>query len=244
MYGVSALVAGVSAAAAVSAVSRRAGERVKAIAGVAIPLVAVAVWGSLRAADAAWTRAGQPVRVGLIQGNVEQSEKWELERARAIFDDYLRLTRQAIAAGAELVIWPESSTPFLFEEDVARRRSRPRDRAGRARADSARQRSNEWRVENNRRIPEKFFNAAFLVRADGTTAGVYRKMHLVPFGEYVPLKRLLFFAGPLVEQVGPFSAGDEATLLPVRPPDQHGHLLRGRVSESGPPVRARAAASC
>jgi apolipoprotein N-acyltransferase len=58
------------------------------------------------------------------------------------------------------------------------------------------------------------------VAADGTTAGVYRKMHLVPFGEYVPLKRLLFFAGPLVEQVGPFSAGEQATLLPVG-----GHLL-------------------
>jgi apolipoprotein N-acyltransferase len=40
-------------------------------------------------------------------------------------------------------------------------------------------------------------------------------MHLVPFGEYVPLKKLLFFAGPLVEAVGPFSAGVDPTLLPV-----------------------------
>jgi len=220
VYGVSALVAGVSAAAAVSAVSRSTGERVKAIAGVAIPLVAVAVWGSLRAADAEWTRAGQPLRVGLIQGNVDQSEKWELERARAIFDDYLGLTRQAIAAGAELVIWPESSTPFLFEEDVLaadRVRAIARDAHVPILLGSD---QIEWRVENNRRIPDKFFNAAFLVRADGMTAGVYRKMHLVPFGEYVPLKRLLFFAGPLVEQVGPFSAGDDPVLLPVA-----GHLI-------------------
>jgi apolipoprotein N-acyltransferase len=40
-------------------------------------------------------------------------------------------------------------------------------------------------------------------------------MHLVPFGEYVPLKRIFFFAAPLVEAVSDFSAGDEATLLPV-----------------------------
>ena len=40
---------------------------------------------------------------------------------------------------------------------------------------------------------------------DGATAAVYRKMHLVPFGEYVPLQRLLFFAAPLVEAVSDFS---------------------------------------
>ena len=220
VYGVSALVAGVSAAAAVVATTRDPGIRIRAIGGIAIPLVAVAVWGSLRVADGEWTRAGQPIRVGLIQGNVEQSEKWELERSRAIFDDYLRLTRQAIAAGSELVIWPESSTPFLFEEDVPAA-DRVRAIARQARVPILLGSDHiEWRVENNRRIPDKFFNSAFLVRPDGTTAGVYRKMHLVPFGEYVPLKRLLFFAGPLVEQVGPFSAGDEATLLPVA-----GHLI-------------------
>ena len=220
VYGVSALVAGVSAAAATSAVCRSTADRVRAIAVAAVPLVFDAVWGSMRAADATWTREGQPVRVGLVQGNVEQSEKWEIERARAIFDDYLGLTRQAIAAGADFVIWPESSTPFLFEEDAAG--------ADRVRAIARQARvpillgsdQIEWRTEGNRRLPEKFFNAAFLVRADGTTAGVYRKMHLVPFGEYVPLKRLLFFAGPLVEQVGPFSEGDQATLLPVG-----GHLI-------------------
>ena len=48
-------------------------------------------------------------------------------------------------------------------------------------------------------VSPKYFNSAFLVREDGSTAGVYRKMHLVPFGEYVPFKRLLFFVGPLVD---------------------------------------------
>jgi apolipoprotein N-acyltransferase len=58
------------------------------------------------------------------------------------------------------------------------------------------------------------------VKADGTTGGVYRKMHLVPFGEYVPAKNLFFFAAPLVQAVSDFSAGDAATLLPVA-----GHLI-------------------
>jgi apolipoprotein N-acyltransferase len=63
--------------------------------------------------------------------------------------------------------------------------------------------------------PTTFYNSAFLVRPDGTTGGVYRKMHLVPFGEYVPLQRLLFFAAPLTEQSGTFSAGLNPQLLPV-----------------------------
>ena len=45
----------------------------------------------------------------------------------------------------------------------------------------------------------RLYNAAFLVKPDGIVGAVYRKMHLVPFGEYVPLQRLLFFVGPIVE---------------------------------------------
>ena len=59
-----------------------------------------------------------------------------------------------------------------------------------------------------RRAPEsRYYNAAFLVKPDGSTGAVYRKMHLVPFGEYVPLKSLLFFVGPIVEAVSRFQPG-------------------------------------
>jgi apolipoprotein N-acyltransferase len=69
--------------------------------------------------------------------------------------------------------------------------------------------------EIERSVPPKYYNAAFMVRADGSDGGTYRKMHLVPFGEYVPLKRLLFFAAPLVEAVSDFSPGERLALLPV-----------------------------
>jgi apolipoprotein N-acyltransferase len=237
VYGVSMLVAAVSSALAVLAVGAgpaEAGHHVQessarrpdstwrpASAGpslvaamVALVLV-VAIWGSRRVAAGDLTRAGEPIRVGLIQGNVDQGEKWDATRAGAIFQDYLAKTRQAMREGAELVVWPESSTPFYFEEDSASA-DQVRTLARQARvpilvgSDQV-----EWRVTNDRRVPDKFFNSAFLVRADGSTAGIYRKIHLVPFGEYVPLKRLLFFAAPLVEAVSDFSAGDKAELLPV-----------------------------
>src|SRR4029077_7884505 len=64
-------------------------------------------------------------------------------------------------------------------------------------------------------LPIRYFNSAFLVRADGTTGGAYRKMHLVPFGEYVPAKAGFFCAAALVEHVSDFSARVAATILPV-----------------------------
>lgn len=209
VYGVSALVAMVSAAAANVAIAPRSGRRYLPLVGAFATVVIVAVWGSDRIAGGELVRAGEPVRVGLIQGNVDQAEKWDPARATAIFADYLRMTRDAIEEGADLVVWPESAIPFTFDDDIAS-------------ADQVRALARETQTalllgsdEIVRGAPVRYYNSAFLVSADGSTAGVYRKMHLVPFGEYVPLKRLFFFAAPLVEAVSDFSPGTSPVLLPI-----------------------------
>jgi apolipoprotein N-acyltransferase len=218
VFGVSALVASVSAAVAVAFSPQRQPQKLSRgfsrfaplLAAVSLVLV-VAAWGSARVARGALTTAGTPVRVGLVQGNVDQAEKMNPDpvRARAIFDNYLRMTEHAIAQGADVVVWPESSIPFIFEDD----------RAG---AEEIRAIARDTRTpillgsdQIERGVPMRYYNSAYLVRPDGSTGGVYRKMHLVPFGEYVPLKRVLFFAAPLVEAVSDFSAGESAVLLPI-----------------------------
>jgi apolipoprotein N-acyltransferase len=218
VYGVSALVAAVSAGIATSVVDsfflrawRPSRSFAPALAVLAVVLL-VAGWGSRRAAAAEWTHAGEPIRVGLIQGNIDQNEKIDPARATAIFQDYLSLTRQAIREGAGFVLWPESSTPFRFEDDPLAA-AQIRTLAQQARVPILF--GSDQFVRGAGGAPTTFYNAAFLVRPDGTTGGVYRKMHLVPFGEYVPVKNLLFFAGPLVQAVSDFSAGSEAALLPV-----------------------------
>jgi apolipoprotein N-acyltransferase len=216
VWGVSMLVASVSAAIATHVASHRLhlgrARELTPVAVVFAAVIVVAVWGSRRAAIAEWTHAGEPIRVGLIQGNIDQNEKIDPARANGIFQDYLRMTRESIGQGAGFVIWPESSTPFRFEDDPFA--------AAQIRALARQARvpilfGSDQFVRGASGAPTTFYNSAFLVRPDGATGGVYRKMHLVPFGEYVPAQKLLFFAAPLVQAVSDFSAGEEATLLPV-----------------------------
>ena len=58
-----------------------------------------------------------------------------------------------------------------------------------------------------RDTPPRYYNSAFLVQPNGAVGGTYRKMHLVPFGEYVPFKKIFAFASPLVEAAGRFRGG-------------------------------------
>src|SRR5690606_17640638 len=158
--------------------------------------------------DGALTRSGEVVRVGLVQGNIAQEDKWNPVLAESILDRYLDMSRRAIADGAQAVIWPESSTPFFLEEDPVR--------ASRIRR-LAVETGTPFVIGSDQyeRDPQRFYNAAFLVGPDGATAAVYREMHLGPFGEYVPFRTLLPFVAPLVEAVAEFSPGLEPVLLPV-----------------------------
>jgi apolipoprotein N-acyltransferase len=116
-------------------------------------------------------------------------------------------------------VWPESAAPFMFDEDklaAAQVRGLAMDKRVSILLGS----DEIERPEHAGDLPDKYYNSAFLIRPDGTTGGVYRKIHLVPFGEYVPLRRMLFFVSPLVEAIGDFSAGTDAVLLPL-----NGHLI-------------------
>ena len=83
----------------------------------AVVLIGVTGWGARRLENNGLLNQGRPVKVALIQGNIPQEQKWDDAHAGAILNTYLTLTREASAKGAELIIWPESSTPFPFMDD-------------------------------------------------------------------------------------------------------------------------------
>jgi apolipoprotein N-acyltransferase len=225
VYGLSALVASVSTAAAYAMVdtSRR---RWIVCGVVGLTVCGTAIWGTLRIRDRALTRQGTAVRVAVLQGNIPQEQKWDPAMADAIMDRYIGMTREAIGRNAQFILWPESATPVPYEQDprrgeLIRRLAREAQVTILIGSDQFEPAAPGLPAPSGLAAPAKAppppaYNAAYLIRPDGSTAAVYRKIHLVPFGEYVPFKRLLFFVGPLVDAVSDFTPGAEATLLPVK----------------------------
>jgi apolipoprotein N-acyltransferase len=216
VYGLSALLAlaaGASAYAVVEAGARR--WMVAAITGLLI--ASCALWGLRRLSRSELLSSGEAVRVAVLQGNIEQEDKWNPALADDITNRYLAMSREALAKGATFVIWPESATPFYFEQDLLRGAAiRRLASEGNATLLIGSDQVEPIRAEDGRTKPSRrLYNAAFLVRPDGRVGAVYRKMQLVPFGEYVPAQRLLFFVGPIVEAVSDFVPGQEAVMLPV-----------------------------
>jgi apolipoprotein N-acyltransferase len=209
VYGLSALVAFVSTAAAMVALTPRPRHRLGA-AGVALLLVAVVTAGMFRIASESLVRQGEVLRVGLLQGNIPQDEKWDPAQRVRILEHYVDLSRQVLGAGAGLVVWPEASTPFFFDVDALMaapiRRLALESRTPFLIGTDTFEPAREGR-------PQRIFNSAVLVGPDGQSRREYRKMQLVPFGEYVPFKQILFFVGPLVEAVSDFSPGEEAVVF-------------------------------
>jgi len=149
------------------------------------------------------------VKVAVAQGGIDQSVKWDPENQLATLEIYKELTRQARDAGAELVVWPETAAPFFYG----------------------------WEAELSRRLDDivvsggipvifgapwydpgeggKFYNSVFHMDARGVVLGRYDKRRLVPFGEYIPLRPVLFFLNKLTAGAEDFSSGTGPALFRV-----------------------------
>jgi apolipoprotein N-acyltransferase len=177
-------------------------------AGVVTVLVLAALgYGALRLDG---QLAGGEIRTAAVQGNIEQDVKWDPAFKRATYDLYARLSREAAAESPDLIVWPETAAPFFFagEPRYQEEISALARETGAALLFGSPGREGAGK-------PASLRNRAYLVAADGELQGWYDKVHLVPFGEYVPWKRLLFFVDKLVEAVGEFSPGDGPRLLEV-----------------------------
>ena len=153
---------------------------------------------------------GNPVtRAALLQPNISQEMRWNDTNLIAIYRRMMSLTDEAIRGGAQVVIWPESTVPLSYSSTDFYRRSI--EEVSRLHDVDVILGS----IAEDPKDVNRMWNAAFLV-SSGTTIGHYDKIRLVPFGEYVPLRKMFFFAQKLVHAVGEFEFGTRDTPLAGR----------------------------
>ena len=194
------------------------------------------------AAVRARAAAAPRLKVGVVQGNVNQSVKNErLRHADAILDRYLPLTLEADRRGVDLVVWPEAAYPYLVPPDLSTFAAReiglpPLQRAHLllgAGTYSAR-RAPDGRVEATGS------NSVFLLRPDLGVVGRYSKRHLVPFGEYVPLPgilgRVLRSVVPQMVQQVPGESLEPLVFTPLAPVAANAPAVGGEAVRIAPMI--------
>lgn len=153
----------------------------------------------------------ETLQTAVIQGNIPQGLKWRPENQVSTVKIYRNLSLQARQAGAsDLIIWPEAAMPFYFQDGgpLVKSVTRLPLQSGA---------SLLFGSPAYLRDPSglRYLNSAFLLSPTAQVLGRSDKVHLVPFGEYVPLGKFLPFVNKLVTGIGDFSSG-EINPLPMQ----------------------------
>jgi len=210
-YGLSALIMGVNAVLfeAWDTFSKNRGFAWKPIITVVLVIAGFLTYGTWRigkidrAAEAAPKRA-----IALVQGNIDQSKKWLPSFQYETVQRYGTLSVAALKTGPDLIIWPETALPFYFlhDEGLTRESLQVVRTCGVNFVFGSPSFSKTGQTV-------RYYNSAYLVDPCGKVLGKYDKVHLVPYGEYVPLKRYFPFLGKIVEAVGDFEPGRKGRVL-------------------------------
>jgi apolipoprotein N-acyltransferase len=209
VYGVSFLIVLVNASVAEFAVNR------KSYPAIITAIVALAITLAYGYTRLQTTDQSEGIKITVVQGNIEQNKKWDPAYQEEVSAVYRRLTLEALKQHPDLVIWPETATPFYFNGKFGNDRLLSDDLVAFVKQIRVPLLfgSPTYEVLPNRHIISR--NSAFLLSADGSVDAEYSKMHLVPFGEYVPLKNILFFVGKLTRSIGDTETGHSYTVMTV-----------------------------
>lgn len=223
-YGLSACFA---AAACLGAAALLTPSRPERLTGALLSLILVGafpLYGNLRLAAPLPKPVSPPLSLIMVQGNIDQNQKWDPRFQQATIAHYLNMSVQALqdarAAHPEnapaLVLWPETAMPFYFQAHP--------EFAGRLRRFAA-----EHNVSlafgalgvdqdpQDSTAPNLLYNRLYLLSANGRVAGFYDKQHLVPFGEYIPFASSLNFLRNMAQGLD-FSSGTIDRPLPLARP--------------------------
>ncbi|MCR9283564.1 MAG: apolipoprotein N-acyltransferase [Rhodobacteraceae bacterium] len=212
LYGLTFFVVAVFSTPAVLADARPFRQRATAVVVAAVALAAVAGYGAVRLWQTALPVADLDIRI--VQPSIDQKDKWRPELRDEIFQTFLDMTEAPLGGAARvgqprMVVWPESAVPFLLTQEPG-----ALFRIGQSLGDKTELVTGAIRAEPGMRGAD-YFNSVFVIGTEGTVQGIYDKVRLVPFGEYVPFKPLLESLG-ISNLAGPmdgFEAGYQPRVL-------------------------------
>ena len=205
-YGVSFLVALVNVVIFLGIKNFMKGNR--ALISVAIPLFLIFICVSYGIFRLKNIFTGESLKIAIVQGNIPQAKKWDFNFREEILNKYESLTRDSAKEGVDLIIWPETSVPgYLESESALLERITSLVKAintpvliGSPREDRA--------------LKEVYYNSAILFAGDGRVSDRYDKIHLVPFGEYVPFRKIFSFVDNFAPSpIGDFTSGKDYTVF-------------------------------
>lgn len=184
-------------------INERSKKTIALAAGVCLLWAGVYAYGMIRVEQVREAmKHKKEMSVSLAQGNIDQSIKWSANFQKETIDIYEHLSLQDDSGREDLVIWPETAVPFNFEAESSLRR----------RVQGIAAQTGKWLVFgavsfNPHKQNTDFFNSAYLLSPAGEIRGRYDKVHLVPYGEYVPLRNVFPFISSLTAGIGDFGKG-------------------------------------
>jgi len=165
------------------------------------------------------SQAADGMNTDVIQGNIDQSVKWNPDFQNDTVSVYRSLSLMKSSSVPGLTVWPETAAPFFFQ-DASKMQNEILDVA---------RVSEDWLLFGSPSYQRNcsgdatcisLLNSAFLLSPEGRILGRYDKVHLVPYGEYVPLRKMFPFINKLVVGVGDFDSGEG-----YKPLTMDGHKL-------------------
>ena len=151
---------------------------------------------------------GKEITVSIVQANIPQEMKWDPAAKDEILERYANLTRLAVFEDPDLIIWPETSFPGFFGINKETQEV----------LDLARKVDTPLLIGANTSEGLDSFNSAVLISERGKVVDRYDKIHLVPYGEYVPFSDKIPFLHRLVlGELGEFTPGKEYKAFSLHP---------------------------
>ncbi|MFA5287168.1 MAG: apolipoprotein N-acyltransferase, partial [Candidatus Omnitrophota bacterium] len=169
-----------------------------------LPLALILSYGFFHLSSVKLIPAVQyPVKISLVQGNIPQELKWDPVARDSIMQNYFELTSRAAKDNPDLIIWPEAALPVVLEEEP-----------------EYYMRVRQYLKAINKpllfgSVTQKdglYYNSALLLSGDVQLLDQYDKLHLVPFGEYIPFRDTIRFLDTIAP-IGDITRGEEYTIF-------------------------------